>query len=222
MPLRRTTATVLYARSLSKAAKPSSPSTMPPSSPLRSPSLAEVVPSFTPTPLEHLRRSKKVTGLSAKSSKTKKHYSLSSSLSPRTSLDIALDDDKASHPDEVWEQDLNDFPIVLGRGSMLDERARPEDRPQVQLADLLIVKKSRRKGRGNLLLYSGPLLSHAEPTHVSIDGDFEVIPPIRSVIVLDDDTTPDLDFDEPWEHIYGVEDVSTTHEPSYAKIASLN
>jgi len=58
---------------------------------------------------------------------------------------------------------------------------------------------------------------------VPIDGDFEVIPPVRSVIALDDDTTPDLDFDEPWEHIYGVEDVSTpAYEPSYAKIASLN
>ena len=42
------------------------------------------------------------------------------------------------------------------------------------------------------------------------------------MIVLDDAATPDLDFDEPWEHIHGTDDESPTPELSYAKIAALN
>lgn len=52
--------------------------------------------------------------------------------------------------------------------------------------------------------------------------DFEVIPHIRSVIALDDvDNVHDMDFDEPWEHIYGEEKVSDDRfgRPSYARVA---
>lgn len=55
----------------------------------------------------------------------------------------------------------------------------------------------------------------------STESDFEVIPHLRSVIVLDDIATHDLTIDEPWEHIYGEsesDDQGSTKEPSYAKI----
>ncbi|KAF5385018.1 hypothetical protein D9615_001022 [Tricholomella constricta] len=73
-------------------------------------------------------------------------------------------------------------------------------RAEVPLADLLISRKPRH-GR---------------------DSGFEVVPPIRSVIVLDDTIAPDLDFDEPWEHVSTDDADEREPEPSYAKIAALN
>jgi hypothetical protein len=62
---------------------------------------------------------------------------------------------------------------------------------EVKLSDLLVRKQDRKK-----------------------EADFEVIPHIRSVIVLDD-FAPDLAADEPWEHI-DAEPVSKA--PSYAQV----
>jgi hypothetical protein len=47
-----------------------------------------------------------------------------------------------------------------------------------------------------------------------------VIPYIRSVIVLDDLTTNDLEVDEAWEDIIG-EDESDCFTTSYAEIVSI-
>jgi len=74
-----------------------------------------------------------------------------------------------------------------------------EIRNEVKLADLIVSRKPRK----------------------STEGDFEVVPHVRSVIVLDDSITPDIELDEPWEHVEGVKD----HQPtapalSYAKIVS--
>ncbi|KAG6886471.1 hypothetical protein C0992_003794, partial [Termitomyces sp. T32_za158] len=82
-------------------------------------------------------------------------------------------------------------------------RTRGLHRTEVALSDLLIARKPRR-GR---------------------EQDFEVVPPLRSVIVLDDITTPEFDFDEPWEHVYASDaDTNDNYRPelSYAKIAALN
>lgn len=57
-------------------------------------------------------------------------------------------------------------------------------------------------------------------------GDFEVIPPVRSVIALDDAAkVHDMDLDEPWEHIYAndgegkaLDDVDQLDGSSYAHI----
>jgi len=78
----------------------------------------------------------------------------------------------------------------------------------VQLADLLedtIPTKNKKKPRRN-----------------AKDGDFEVIPHVRSVIALDDKAAPEPEIDEPWEHIYGADEDQLVHEPSYASIAALN
>ncbi|KAG5642019.1 hypothetical protein DXG03_003792 [Asterophora parasitica] len=77
----------------------------------------------------------------------------------------------------------------------------PPGRSEVPLTDLLIARK---------------------PRHVRGRSDFEVVPHIRSVIVLDDTTVPDVDFGEPWEHVDANEVNDHTPNPSYAKIAALN
>jgi len=49
--------------------------------------------------------------------------------------------------------------------------------------------------------------------------DFEVIPNVRSVIVLDDHISATPDVDEPWEHVT-AEDVEKDSAPSYAQIVA--
>lgn len=194
MPLRRTSAALLYTRSLSKATiSPSSQSSSTPSSPCRPSPSPDLTLSVSRA---QIRRSKKAAELANKSSKTKNVHSWTTDLSPKTSFDLgfALNDDKA------YDQELDDAFPALSHDMKPEEIAPPNDRPRVQLADLVISKKPRRKIQ---------------------DGDFEFVPPVRSVIVLDDNTTPEIDFDEPWEHIYGTDD-NRTSEPSYADIASLN
>jgi len=70
---------------------------------------------------------------------------------------------------------------------------------EVKLADLITARKPRK---GN-------------------DGDFEVIPHVRSVIVLDDFAGLDLTVDEPWEYIRGqCEEDGIARARSYAEILS--
>jgi len=69
-------------------------------------------------------------------------------------------------------------------------------RTYVQLADLVTTKKSRKL----------------------VEGDFEVIPAPRSVIVLDDFVSQDMDVDEPWEYIYSEDEKA--RGPSYAQVVS--
>ena len=63
----------------------------------------------------------------------------------------------------------------------------------------------------------------------SIAGDFEVIPPVRSVVVLDDFDFPsnvpplghyDAADDDAWEHISASDGEEVIKAPSYAQIAS--
>lgn len=49
--------------------------------------------------------------------------------------------------------------------------------------------------------------------------DFEVIPNVRSVIVLDDHISATPDVDEPWEHVT-AEDAEKDSAPSYAQIVA--
>jgi hypothetical protein len=55
------------------------------------------------------------------------------------------------------------------------------------------------------------------------EGDYEMIPRIRSVITLDDSNVVDLDMDEPWEHIdqEDKQDLEFIQKPSYAEVLSL-
>jgi hypothetical protein len=70
---------------------------------------------------------------------------------------------------------------------------------EVKLADLVTARKPR-KGK---------------------DGDFEVIPHVRSVVILDDCVGLDLSEDEPWEYIRGqYEEDVIVETRSYADILS--
>lgn len=99
---------------------------------------------------------------------------------------------------------------------------RPEvtvdSRLEVSLAALVTTRKPR-KGRG-MCYFRAP---RKRMLNISaVEGDFEIIPHVRPVIALDDDMAPDVEVDEPWEHIYGDDDEYPDKEPSYATIASLN
>lgn len=48
-----------------------------------------------------------------------------------------------------------------------------------------------------------------------------MVPHIRSVIVLDDAAIRDVPVDEPWEHIYGEDDIPVK-APTYATVLSSN
>jgi len=52
------------------------------------------------------------------------------------------------------------------------------------------------------------------------EGDFEVVPHIRSVIVLDDFCSDEKDVEEPWEHVHGDDD-EKANIPSYAEIVTI-
>jgi len=68
---------------------------------------------------------------------------------------------------------------------------------EVKLADLMTSRKPRKNK----------------------EGDFEVIPLPRQVIVLDEFTVYDMDIDEPWEHVDRHDD-EKVGGPSYAAVVS--
>lgn len=92
-----------------------------------------------------------------------------------------------------------------------------DSRLEVPLAALVTTRKAR-KGRG---MYHFRALRERMLNVSVIEGDFEIIPHVRPVIALDDDMAPDVEVDEPWEHVYGDDDEHPDKEPSYATIASL-
>lgn len=218
-----------YTRSISKA---KSSSVAPPLALLR-PSEENKLPSSPPIIVpnhkesrawEHDRqRLKKTADLVKTKARKAQGWAPSRGIDPKTGLDT-LDDDRAVL--EASEHDLDEVvpAPALGTTTTHLDYALSAPRTEVQLADLLISKKPRH-GRGMYISSTYRVFcgAHADAIANYTAGDFEVIPHIRSVIVLDDNMTPDLDFDEPWEHIYATEDDEhTSHEPSYATIASLN
>ena len=53
------------------------------------------------------------------------------------------------------------------------------------------------------------------------EDDFEMVSPVRPVIVLDDLEAKDMDMDEPWEHVerdFEPGKKSKEGEPSYAAV----
>ncbi|KAJ3576101.1 hypothetical protein NP233_g654 [Leucocoprinus birnbaumii] len=92
---------------------------------------------------------------------------------------------------DSWKENMGVVPLVA--------EVEPPSRYEVRLADLIQAGKLR-KPKG--------------------DGDFEVVPHIRSVIVLDDNTPDEFDVDEPWEHVLNP-DSEANKGPSYAQVAAL-
>ena len=88
---------------------------------------------------------------------------------------------------------------------------------EVKLADLITPQKLRKtKGKTYPI---PPSVTYRLCMFVSTGGDFEVIPPLHSVIVLDDFTINDMDLDGSWEHVPRGED-EKRNSLSYAQIVS--
>jgi hypothetical protein len=89
----------------------------------------------------------------------------------------------------------------------------------VKLADLVTAGKPKKsKGTcpsSQIFLFHG--------TQETTEGDFEVVPHIRSVIVLDDFSGDEKDVEEPWEHIQLGDDFDEKliNGPSYAEVVAF-
>ncbi|KDQ62919.1 hypothetical protein JAAARDRAFT_188558 [Jaapia argillacea MUCL 33604] len=113
----------------------------------------------------------------------------------------------------VWNTDEDRDISPLSPDTTVDEVSPPSlacgdikvDKVEVKLEDLIATGRKTRKPKG------------------SSDADYEVVPHVRSVIVLPDDFTDgDLELDEPWEHVSSSEDDDETKSkiPSYAQVVS--
>ncbi|TFY51090.1 hypothetical protein EVG20_g11171, partial [Dentipellis fragilis] len=86
-------------------------------------------------------------------------------------------------------------PVRKLAGTWARER---EQRVQVRLADLVRPSRTRSAKKG-------------------VEHGFEVIPHVRSVIVLDDGAADEMELDEPWEYV-SSEGEEDKRAPSYAEI----
>ena len=91
-------------------------------------------------------------------------------------------------------------------------------RSEVKLADLIMPQKPR-KTKGKIYPIPPSVTYHLR-MFVSTGGDFEVIPPPRSIIVLNDFTINDMDLDGSWEHVPRGED-EKRNSLSYAQVISV-
>lgn len=95
---------------------------------------------------------------------------------------------------------LDSRPENMGVVPLMAEPSPRPPRYEVRLADFIRAGKPR-KPKGH--------------------GDFEVIPHIRSVIVLDDNTPDEFGEDEPWEYVLNP-DSEPDKGLSYAEVAALS
>ncbi|KZT27633.1 hypothetical protein NEOLEDRAFT_106203 [Neolentinus lepideus HHB14362 ss-1] len=109
----------------------------------------------------------------------------------------------------IWEDNVADRTVdenmALPPSKSWTASTRRPETMEVKLADLISTKTKSSKSK---------------------DSDFELIPHIQSVIVLDDTFLIEEDMsnvgpEEPWEHILGVEDEDAkASAPSYAQVVS--
>jgi len=97
--------------------------------------------------------------------------------------------------------DVDDVP-VYDANRVEEQPELISGRSEISLADFVVTRKTRK----------------------GIDNDFEVIPHVRSVIILDDKQPHDIEIDEPWEYINGVDEDHRRSDPvkpsSYAKVVA--
>ncbi|PFH49802.1 hypothetical protein AMATHDRAFT_41299 [Amanita thiersii Skay4041] len=90
---------------------------------------------------------------------------------------------------------IDDYPLFYGVKDV-EEPNIPRVRHEVRLTDFVVTAKKNIRGSEN---------------------DFEVVPHVRSVVVLEDNPQ-DIDIDEPWEYIDSMDE--PTLPISYAKVVS--
>lgn len=104
---------------------------------------------------------------------------------------------------ELWDDDELDSRILAGSGRPVNVAPAPRTKSgfsKMVLADFVMFKTKKR--------------SKAQ------DADFEVLPPVRSVIVLDD-FEHDIEVNEPWEFISLAPESPIYKGLSYAQAAAL-
>lgn len=99
-----------------------------------------------------------------------------------------------------------------------------EDKLEVDLTKLIRPSKARRS-KGMFLSFACCGVRFDQWLHIrDVAGDFELIPSVRSVLVLEDAVLDrgfdDLDDDEPWEYLSAGGDDAEHNIPSYAEVAA--
>ncbi|KXN85760.1 hypothetical protein AN958_10943 [Leucoagaricus sp. SymC.cos] len=117
----------------------------------------------------------------------------------------------------------------VGSAAASEKGGRLREEDDVEDDGELVLSDSWKENLGGVPVVAEPpryefrladLIRSGKPRKPKGDGDFEVIPHIRSVIVLDDNTPDEFDVDEPWEHVLNP-DSEANKGPSYAEVAAL-
>ncbi|KAF8640583.1 hypothetical protein AX17_000245 [Amanita inopinata Kibby_2008] len=148
---------------------------------------------------EHQRQKVKKTAETAnmrarKQANAIKHVFQARTSSNKSQKSLSLVDDAVDFEDHALPDSHK------GDEEELELHKVPRLRHEVKLTDLIVTTRKSRKGVR--------------------DNDFEVIPHVRSVIILDDSQIQDIEIDEPWEYISGVDEnqePSNTEPISYAE-----
>lgn len=104
---------------------------------------------------------------------------------------------------ELWDGDESDSRILAGSGRLVNVAPVPKSKSsfsKMALADFVMFKTKK-------------------PSKMQ-DADFEVLPPVRSVIALDD-FGHDVEINEPWEFISLAPESPACKGLSYAQAAAL-
>lgn len=122
---------------------------------------------------------------------------------------------------ELWDSNEFDSRILIGSGRPVNVAPVPRNKSgfsKMALADFVTFKiKKRSKAQGTVLPH---FVRHNSDSKLCIDADFEVLPPVRSVIALDD-FGHDIEINEPWEFISLAPESPACKGLSYAQAAAL-
>jgi hypothetical protein len=122
---------------------------------------------------------------------------------------------------ELWDDDEPDSGILTGSGRPVNVATVPRNKSgfsMMALADFVTFKtKKQSKAQGTVL---PDFIRCNADSKLYIDADFEVLPPVRSVIALDD-FGHDIEINEPWEFISLSPESPACKGLSYAQAAAL-
>jgi hypothetical protein len=122
---------------------------------------------------------------------------------------------------ELWDGDESDSRMLAGSGRLVNVAPVPKSRSsfsKMALADFVMFKtKKQSKMQGTVL---PDVIRYNTDSKLCVDTDFEVLPPVRSVIALDD-FGHDVEINEPWEFISLAPESPACKGLSYAQAAAL-
>lgn len=121
---------------------------------------------------------------------------------------------------EFWDGDEPDSPTLTEFGRPLNV-SMPRNKSgfsKMALADF-VTSKTKKLSRMRGMVLQDFVHDNAD-SKLCVDVDFEVLPPVRSVIALDD-FGHDIEINEPWEFISLAPESPTWKGLSYAQAAAL-